>query len=47
MHSGGLELTKLTDTRLKDNLIRYRDPTMCDRALYARSKYQATAYDET
>ena len=24
MHSGGLELTKLTYTRLEDNLIRYR-----------------------
>ena len=29
MHSGGFELTKLTDTRLEDNLIRHRGrPTM-------------------
>ena len=30
MHSGGLELTKLTHTKLEDNLIRYQG----DRNMY-------------
>ena len=29
MHSGGFELTKLTCTRLKDNLIRHRGDRLC------------------
>ena len=29
MHSGGLELTKLTCTRLEDNLIRHRGDRLC------------------
>ena len=46
LHSGGFELTKLTDTRLDDNLIRHRGdrccyPRLTTRPLRTRSFFPA------